>query len=299
MHLLDLNIYKRSNKKEDIAIIHSLSELILITFNQRIPPLFYCFYIGIACYETKHSDILFIFAGNTRNMQPQVILITGASSGFGKITAQMLSEQGHIVYGTSRKPSEDMNQVKMLVVDVTNSFSVCQAVERILSEQGRIDVLINNAGIASMNHILLTPKTTAERVFNTNFMGTFLMSRECAKFMIRQKNGRIVNYSTVAVALNLQGELVYSSSKAAIEQLTRVLATEIGESGVTVNAVGPTPIDTDLIKNVPGNKIEELKNRQCIKRLGNFEDVKNVIDFFIRPESEFITGQIIYLGGVF
>ena len=232
-------------------------------------------------------------------MQPQVILITGASSGFGKITAQMLSEQGHIVYGTSRKPSEDMNHVKMLVVDVTNSFSVCQAVERILSEQGRIDVLINNAGIASMNHILLTPKTTAERVFNTNFMGTFLMSRECAKFMIRQKNGRIVNYSTVAVALNLQGELVYSSSKAAIEQLTRVLAGEIGESGVTVNTIGPTPIDTDLIKNVPENKIEELKSRQCIKRLGNFEDVKNVVDFFIRPESEFITGQIIYLGGVF
>ena len=80
-------------------------------------------------------------------MQPQVILITGASSGFGKITAQMLSERGHIVYGTSRKPSEDMNHVKMLVVDVTNSLSVCQAVERILSEQGRIDVLINNAGI--------------------------------------------------------------------------------------------------------------------------------------------------------
>ena len=80
-------------------------------------------------------------------MQPQVILITGASSGFGKITAQMLSERGHIVYGTSRKPSEGMNHVKMLVVDVTNSFSVCQAVERILSEQGRIDVLINNAGI--------------------------------------------------------------------------------------------------------------------------------------------------------
>lgn len=107
-----------------------------------------------------------------------------------------------------------------------------------------------------MNHILLTPKTTAERVFNTNFMGTFLMSRECAKFMIRQKNGRIVNYSTVAVALNLQGELVYSSSKAAIEQLTRVLAGEIGESGVTVNTIGPTPIDTDLIKNVPENKLK-------------------------------------------
>ena len=118
-------------------------------------------------------------------------------------------------------------------------------------------------------------------------------------YMIKKKQGRIINYSTVAVALNLQGELVYSSSKAAIEQLTRVLAGEIGESGITVNAVGPTPVDTDLIKNVPENKIEELKSRQCIKRLGTCEDVKNVIDFYLKPESNFITGQTIYLGGVF
>ena len=80
-------------------------------------------------------------------MQPQIILITGASSGFGKITAQMLSEQGHIVYGTSRKPSENIGKVRMLVVDVTNSISVRQAVEQIISEQGRMDVLINNAGM--------------------------------------------------------------------------------------------------------------------------------------------------------
>ena len=89
-------------------------------------------------------------------MQPQVILITGASSGFGKITAQMLSEQGHIVYGTSRKPSENMNNVKMLVVDVTSPLSIRQAVGQIISEQGRIDVLINNAGIGiglSLIHI--------------------------------------------------------------------------------------------------------------------------------------------------
>ena len=222
----------------------------------------------------------------------RVIIITGTRKGIGHFLAEKYLSEGDIVYGCSRRECEiNHENYHHIRLDVSD--------EPVYREQKRIDILINNAGIASMNHILLTPKATAEKVFNTNFMGTFLMSRECAKFMIRQKNGRIVNYSTVAVALNLQGELVYSSSKAAIEQLTRVLATEIGESGVTVNAVGPTPIDTDLIKNVPGNKIEELKNRQCIKRLGNFEDVKNVIDFFIRPESEFITGQIIYLGGVF
>ena len=149
-----------------------------------------------------------------------------------------------------------------------------------------------------MNHFLLTPYDTAKKVFNTNFFGTFLMCREVAKYMVKAKTGRIVNYSTVAVALNLHGELVYSASKAAIEQLTRVLADEIGESGITVNAVGPTPIDTDLIKNVPENKLQDLLSHQCIKRFGKFEDVKNVIDFFLKPESNFITAQTIYLGGV-
>lgn len=230
----------------------------------------------------------------------RVIIITGTRKGIGYFLAEKYLNEGDIVYGCSRRECEiNHENYHHTRLDVSDEPAVIAFVRNVYKEQKRIDILINNAGIASMNHILLTPKTTAERVFNTNFMGTFLMSRECAKFMIRQKNGRIVNYSTVAVALNLQGELVYSSSKAAIEQLTRVLAGEIGESGVTVNTIGPTPIDTDLIKNVQENKIEELKSRQCIKRLGNFEDVKNVVDFFIRPESEFITGQIIYLGGVF
>ena len=215
----------------------------------------------------------------------RVIIITGTRKGIGYFLAEKYLNEGDIVYGCSRRECEiNHENYHHTRLDVSDEPAVIAFVRNVYKEQKRIDILINNAGIASMNHILLTPKTTAERVFNTNFMGTFLMSRECAKFMIR---------------LNLQGELVYSSSKAAIEQLTRVLAGEIGESGVTVNTIGPTPIDTDLIKNVPENKIEELKSRQCIKRLGNFEDVKNVVDFFIRPESEFITGQIIYLGGVF
>lgn len=230
----------------------------------------------------------------------RVIIITGTRKGIGNYLAQQYLADGDIVYGCSRRNCEiEHPNYKHVRLDVSDEPAVVEFVRNVYKEQKRIDVLINNAGMASMNHVLLTPKATAERVFNTNFMGTFLMSRECAKYMIKKKEGRIVNYSTVAVALNLQGELVYSSSKAAIEQLTRVLAGEIGESGVTVNAVGPTPVDTDLIKNVPANKIDELKSRQCIKRLGTFEDVKNVIDFYLRPESNFITGQTIYLGGVF
>ena len=230
----------------------------------------------------------------------RIIIITGTRKGIGKYLAEQFLAEGDYVYGCSRRECDIKHErYSHTRLDVSDESAVIEFVRNVYKEHKRIDILINNAGMASMNHVLLTPKATAERVFNTNFMGTFLMFRECAKYMIKKKEGRIVNYSTVAVALNLQGELVYSSSKAAIEQLTRVLAGEIGESGVTVNAVGPTPVDTDLIKNVPANKIDELKSRQCIKRLGTFEDVKNVIDFYLRPESNFITGQTIYLGGVF
>ncbi len=229
----------------------------------------------------------------------RIIIITGTRKGIGRYLAEQYINEGDIVYGCSRRicDIEHLNYHHTRL-DVSDEAEVIAFVRNIYKTHRHIDVLINNAGCASMNHFLLTPYSTAQKVFNTNFFGTFLMCREVAKYMVKAKNGRIVNYSTVAVALNLHGELVYSASKAAIEQLTRVLADEIGESGVTVNAVGPTPIDTDLIKNVPENKLQDLLSHQCIKRFGHFEDVKNVIDFFLKPESNFITAQTIYLGGV-
>lgn len=229
----------------------------------------------------------------------RVIIITGTRKGIGRYLAEQYLQDGDIVYGCSRRICDiDHPNYHHTRLDVSDEAEVVSFVRNIYKNHKHIDVLINNAGCASMNHFLLTPYDTAKKVFNTNFFGTFLMCREVAKYMVKAKSGRIVNYSTVAVALNLHGELVYSASKAAIEQLTRVLADEIGESGITVNAVGPTPIDTDLIKNVPENKLQDLLNHQCIKRFGQFEDVKNVIDFFLKPESNFITAQTIYLGGV-
>jgi len=229
----------------------------------------------------------------------RIIIITGSRKGLGLSLCNYFLDQGDIVYGCSRRSSIFVHKnYTHFCLDVSDEIQVIDMIRKVYKNHKRIDILINNAGAASMNHVLLTPYSTAQKLFNTNFMGTFLMCREVAKYMIRQKDGRIINYSTVAVPLNLEGELIYSSSKAAVEQLTKVLAAEIGVSGVTVNAVGPTPISTDLIKNVPKNKIDELIKHQSIKRLGVFEDVLNVINFFVAPESNFITGQIIYLGGI-
>jgi 3-oxoacyl-[acyl-carrier protein] reductase len=168
----------------------------------------------------------------------------------------------------------------------------------IRNEYQGLDILVNNAGIGSMNHALMTPTATVTRIMNTNVVATFLLSREAAKLMMRNKFGRIVNFATVATPLRLEGEAIYAASKAAVISLTQILGREFAPFGITVNAIGPTPIKTDLIAAVPQNKLESLLCRQAIPRFGEFSDVSNVIDFFIRPESGFITGQTIFLGGV-
>ena len=109
---------------------------------------------------------------------------------------------------------------------------------------------------------------------------------------------RIVNFATVATPLRLEGEAAYAASKAALVNLTQVCAKELSEFGITINAVGPTPVPTDLIKNVPKAKMDALLNQQAIKRFGEFRDVLNAIEFFLDEKSDFITAQVIYLGGV-
>jgi 3-oxoacyl-[acyl-carrier protein] reductase len=163
---------------------------------------------------------------------------------------------------------------------------------------GSIDILINCAGIASLNHSVLTPESTVKKVFETNFNGSFLFSKECSKIMMKNKWGRIINFSTVAVPMNLEGEMIYSSSKSAVETMSKILSKELSRFNITVNTVGPTPIDTDLTRVIPKDKLNDIINNQTIKRFGKFEDIINVIDFFVDTKSSFITGQTIYLGGV-
>ena len=139
---------------------------------------------------------------------------------------------------------------------------------------------------------------TYKNIFSTNMFGTFLFVREVSKIMIRKRYGRIINFSTVAAGIRLEGEATYAASKSAIANFTQTVAKELGEFGITVNAIAPTPIKTDLIINVPVDKINKLFDHQAIKRFGEFKDIQNLIDFFIKDESEFITGQVIYLGGV-
>jgi 3-oxoacyl-[acyl-carrier protein] reductase len=228
-----------------------------------------------------------------------VVLISGTRKGIGRYLAEHFVKQGALVEGCSRsEPDWTLDNYTHHYVDVADEAQVRSMLSSIRKRHGRLDVLINNAGVASMNHALLTPAATVDRIMNTNFRGTFLMCREAAKLMSRQRSGRIVNISTIAVPMQLEGESIYAASKGAIVTFSKILARELASVGITVNVVGPTPIETDLIRGVPRAKIDEIVERLAIKRLGRFEDVANVIDFFVKPESEYITGQVIYLGGM-
>jgi 3-oxoacyl-[acyl-carrier protein] reductase len=227
-----------------------------------------------------------------------VALVTGSRTGIGRYVAEQLVAAGYHVVGCSRQPADwALEGYRHVETDVSDEPQVKALLAGIRRKHKRLDVTFNNAGVASMNHSLLMPVATLERIMRINVRGTFLVSRESAKLMRQRKWGRIVNLSTVAVPLSLEGEAAYVASKSAVEGLTRVMSRELAELGITVNAIGPGPIETALIRNVPEAAMKRLLSRMPIRRMGSFEDVFHVLQFLIDRKSDCITGQVIYLGG--
>jgi 3-oxoacyl-[acyl-carrier protein] reductase len=196
----------------------------------------------------------------------KVILITGTSRGIGRYLLEQFD--GQYIYGCTRDTS-----------DVSSEVDVLRMFNYIIEDSGKIDILINNAGVASMNSSLLTTCEKAMQIINTNFIGTFLCSREAAKIMLKQKYGRIINISSIGVGLDIPGEAVYLASKAAIETLTKVMAKELNGTGITVNCIRPGIVETDLTKHLPDNDIPKT----------TFENIYRVITEIIESNE---TGTI-------
>ena len=237
----------------------------------------------------------------------RVFIISGSSRGIGKALSEHYLKCGDIVVGCARSTSDIAHKnYRHFILDINDEKAVVSMVRAAKKEFGKIDICLNNAGMASMNHILTTSYESAKRLVDVNFLGAFLLSREAAKAMISNKvsnknsakSGVIINFSSVAAPLCLEGEAIYAASKAACESLTKTMAKELASYSIRVNAIALTPVQTDLIKAVPKDKINALLEHQAIKRFGEFGDIINVVDFFISQKSDFITGQIITLGGV-
>lgn len=226
------------------------------------------------------------------------ILVTGASRGIGRGLAEHFLSQGDTVIGCARGDSDLAHeQYRHCVADVTDEEAVSRMFADIRTSVGGLDALINNAGTASMNPIALTTRATARQVVDVNVIGPFLLTRGAMRLLRASPAGRIVNLTSIAVPLRLDGEAVYAASKSALETFTRITAREVGRFGITCNAIGPSVIRTRLTQAVPKRALDALLERQAIAISACIGDVANVIDFFLKPESRLITGQVVYLGG--
>jgi 3-oxoacyl-[acyl-carrier protein] reductase len=228
----------------------------------------------------------------------QVLLISGSSSGIGLHLARHYLEKGWTVAGCARHAAPLVHErYAHFAVDVTKAAAVEHMFAEIRKRFGVLHAIVNNAGIASMNAIALTPADTARQVLETNVLGTFLLTHAGLRLLRRAKNGRIVNVTTIAVPARLAGEAIYAASKSAVETFTRIAAKEFGPFGITCNSVGPSPIRTRLTNAVPVSKLQTLVDQQAVQRWAEPEDVAHVVDFFLSERSSLVTGQVVYLGG--
>lgn len=183
-------------------------------------------------------------------IKQNIILVTGASSGFGKITANMLASEGHIVYGTSRKAAADTKEgVRMLQMDVTDSDSIRQAIDRIIEEEGRIDTLVNNAGVGISGAIELATDEEIEWQMNTNFLGVVKVCKAVLPFMRKARKGKIINISSIAGVIAVPFQGFYSASKYAVEGYSEALASEVHALGIRICLVEPGDFQTNFTAN--------------------------------------------------
>ena len=185
-----------------------------------------------------------------------------------------------------------------VVADVGLEEDIARLFRAIRTRYGRLDIVINNAAVnPAIGLSMLTTRSAATETLMTNVLGTFSVSREAAKLMMRGKWGRIINFSSMAARHEVAGEAIYSASKAAIQTLTRVMAKEFYRYGITCNAIAPAAIETDMMNAVPRDALREVLARNAIPEMGRLEDVSNAVDWLIQPESQAVTGQVIFLGG--
>lgn len=237
----------------------------------------------------------------------KVALVTGASRGIGATIAQQLGMAGATVVGTatSQQGADVINNAlqaaningKGLPLDVTEPDSILAVVDTINTEFGGTDILVNNAGIVRDNLFLRLKEEDWDAVIDTNLNGIFRITKAIVRGMVKKRWGRIINITSVSGFIGNPGQTNYAAAKAGLVGFTRSLASEIGTRGVTVNAVAPGFIETDMTKTISDEHAEFLKNQIPLQRMGQPEDIANGVLFLASPAAEYITGETLHING--
>ena len=228
-------------------------------------------------------------------------LITGASRGIGKAIAHEMKNNGYSVIGTatSQDGAEALNDIGIhgYVLDLSTRDSIEQFWNK-LDEDGKdISVLVNNAGITRDNIILRMSDDEWEDIMNVHLYGTFQLSKRALKMMLKSKWGRIINISSASASIGNRGQSNYAAAKAGVEAFTKSLAKEVGKRDITINAVAPGFISTDMTQNNDGVNEEYIVKEIPLGRFGEPEEVANLVNFLCSDESSYITGQTIHING--
>lgn len=227
-----------------------------------------------------------------------VMVITGTSKGIGKGVAGYFLDKGYLVAGCSRTVSTiDHINYFHSVIDVGEENQVRSWVRSIKKRFNRIDMLVCNAGYAPANLLMsMTPGYVLSDLLRVNIAGSFYVCREVSKVMLLQQSGRIVTTSSMAVGLHEEGTSAYSASKAAIVEMTKIMAKELAPAGITCNVIAPSMLMTDAVEELGSDIMDRALSRLTVKRMVTIEEICNVLTFFSAPQSACITGQVIHMG---
>lgn len=229
------------------------------------------------------------------------ILITGASRGIGKDIALNSKEKGYKVLGTSTTnegvSSLKENGIHGLQLDLNDKKSVESFNGLLIQEHPDIAVLVNNAGITRDNIVLRMSEEEWMDVLNVNLNGAFKVTKTVLKFMLKKRWGRILNITSTSASTGNRGQANYAAAKAGIEAFSKSLAKEVGSRGITVNAIAPGYIQTDMTKVISENVKEEILSQIPLSRFGKPEEISQLVDFLISDEASYITGQTIHING--
>lgn len=238
----------------------------------------------------------------------KVALVTGAAKGIGRAIATRLAADGYTVIvnynGSADAAAQTVNDIEQaggtataIRCDVSSEEDCNQMIADILAQFGRVDVLVNNAGITKDNLLMKMSDEEFTKVVDINLLGAFHTIRGLSRSFLKQRSGRIINISSVSGIAGNAGQSNYSASKAGLIGLTKSVARELASRGITANAVAPGMIETDMTKDLPERVREEMQNSIPLKRIGEPDDIANAVAFLASEQAAYITGQVLVVDG--